>query len=225
MGNVQGPGNFFITLLIRLLWLAQGKFRKFFKSFSKRKDACPSFNFLPGFQFRFRDAGAGAAAGSAPALKVPLCEVIQHSVAAPVGEDNLARAVPVGAVTDLHDVEATVLQVTPNSEGMGDTSGLHICATDLQVTTNSEGMGALLACIFARVICRLRRFQRVWETLLACIFARLICRLRRIQRVWGTFLACIFARTICMLRRIQRVVGTLLLGILTALLLVILGRR
>ena len=70
-----------------------------------------------------------------------LCEVIQHSVAAPVGEDNLARAVPVGAVTDLHDVEATVLEVVPNSEGMGDTSGLHICATDLQVTPNSEGMG------------------------------------------------------------------------------------
>ena len=108
----------------------------------------PEFLFLPEFQFRFSDAGGGAAAGSAAALKVPFCEVFQHSVAATVGEDKLARAAPVGAATDLLDVEAAV----QNFDGLGDASGLHsivrvdngaggIAATDLQAAPNSEGMG------------------------------------------------------------------------------------
>ena len=132
--------------------MAQEKIRIFYKSFSKRKDACPSFYFLPEFQFRFSDAGAGVAAGSAAALKVPFCEVFQYSVAATVGEDKLARAAPVGAATDLLEVEAAVQEVATNSEGMGDTSGLHsivlgdnaacgIAATDLHAASNSEGMG------------------------------------------------------------------------------------
>ena len=132
--------------------VGSGEDSKFYKSFSQRKDACPSFFFLPEFQFRFSDAGAGAAAGSAAALKVPFCEVFQHSVAATVGEDKLARAAPVGAATDLLDVEAAVQEVAPNFDGLGDTSGLHsivsgnngacgIAATDLHAASNSEGMG------------------------------------------------------------------------------------
>ena len=83
---------------------------------------------------------------------MPFCEVFQHSVAVTVGEDKLARAAPVGAATDLLDVEAAVQEVAQNFDGLGDASGLHsivlvdngaggIAATDLQAAPNSEGMG------------------------------------------------------------------------------------
>ena len=83
---------------------------------------------------------------------MPFCEVFQHSVAATVSEDKLARAAPVGAATDLLEVEAAVQEVAQNFDGLRDASGLHsiilvdngaggIAATDLQAVPSSEGMG------------------------------------------------------------------------------------
>ena len=125
MGNDHGPVNFLITLLIRLLWLAQGKFRSFFKNFSRRKDACQSFNFLPGFEFRFRDAGSQAAAWSAAAFVLPIDEESQQAAAATVGLEEYARA---GAASDMLDVKASVedeLHAVQNSDVLGNASGLH----------------------------------------------------------------------------------------------------
>ena len=45
-----------------------GEDLKTFNNFCKRKGACSSFNFLPGFEFRFLDAEPQAAAGSAAAF-------------------------------------------------------------------------------------------------------------------------------------------------------------
>ena len=145
MGNDHGPGIFFIILLIRL-WLAQEKFRSFFSKFSRRKDACQSFNFLPGFEFRFRDAGAQAAAWSAAAFVLPIDEEGQQVAAATVGLDEYARA---GAASEFLDVKASVegneLHAVPNSDGLETVFGLHgasrVAATDLPVATIMDGLG------------------------------------------------------------------------------------
>ena len=130
---------------------------KFFKSFSKRKDACPNFKFLLGFQFGFRDAGAGEAAISAAALVLPFDEESQQAAAAYVGLEEHAHAA--GAETDLLLVKAAVevnaLHAASNSDGLGNVSGLHTivlgdngasgawstAATDLHAAPNSDGMG------------------------------------------------------------------------------------
>ena len=96
MGNDHGSGNFFI--LIRL-WLAQGRI-----FFCKRKGACSSFKFLPGFEFRFLGAELQAAAGSAAAFVCPFVEGTQQAAAATAGLEEYVRA---GAATDLHDVMVT----------------------------------------------------------------------------------------------------------------------
>ena len=115
-----------------------------FFNFLKRKDACQSFNFLPGFEFRLRDAGAQAAAWSAAAFVRPIDEESQQAAAATVGLEEFARA---GAASDLLDVKASVegndMHAMPNSDVLVNASGLHAwcpAATDVHAAPNSHGM-------------------------------------------------------------------------------------
>ena len=142
--------------------VGSGEVSIFQKSFSKRKDACPNFNFLPGFQFRFRDAGAGEAAISAAALVLPFDEESQQAAAAYVGLEEHARAA--GAETDLLGaaVEVNALHAAPNSDGLGKVSGMHtivlvdngasgVAATELPAAPITDGLGIFLSCTVRRI--------------------------------------------------------------------------
>ena len=89
-------------------------------------------------------AGAQAAAWSAAAFVLPIDEESQQAAAATVGLEEYARA---GAASDLLDVKASVegneLHAVPNSDVLGNASGLHAwcpAATDLHAAPNSDGM-------------------------------------------------------------------------------------
>ena len=69
-----------------------GEDLKTFTNFCKRKGACSSFNFLPGFEFRFLDAEPQAAAGSAAAFVLPFVEGTQQAAAATAGLEEYVRA-------------------------------------------------------------------------------------------------------------------------------------
>ena len=131
-------GIFFILICV---WLAQGKI---FKNFCKRKGACSSFNFLPGFEFRFLDAEPQAAAGSAAAFVLPFVEGTQQAAAATAGLEEYVRA---GAATDLRDAMVTDGVFSLNAFGGHLEFGMEMgcgasgaAATDLPAATFLDGV-------------------------------------------------------------------------------------